>query len=123
MTELKGILNQKVADFFGLKDNKMVYIGEQNILHMKNKHYSDYETYYQYLSEIVNSPDYVGKNPRDESLELIKEFFCEESNSYVKVAVRVSKNQTLFIRTLYSLNSSKFEYQVSKGYYQRVENL
>lgn len=123
MTELKGILNQKVADFFGLKDNKMVYIGEQNILHMKNKHYSDYETYYQYLSEIVNSPDYIGKNPRDESLELIKEFFCRESNSYVKVAIRVSKNQTLFIRTLYSLNSSKFEYQVSQGYYHRVENL
>ena len=122
MAEIKGFLNQKTVEFFNLKDNK-VYIGEQNILHMKNKHYSDYEIYYEHLYEIINSPDYIGKNPRDNSLELVKEFFCEETKTYVKIGIRISQKGTLFVRTLYTLNSSKFEFQVSKGSYKKVQNL
>lgn len=119
MAELKGILNKKTIDFFELKDNK-VYIGEQNIIHIKNKHYIDYVKYYEYLSEIINSPDYIGRNLKDNSLELVKVLFCEEEKKYIKVAIRITQKGNLFVRTLYILNSLKFEFQVSKGYYKKL---
>lgn len=117
--KLKGFLNKETMDFFNLKNGE-VYIGEQNIIHIRNKHYSDYEKYFDYIGEIISSPDYIGKNPRDNSLELVKEFFCEETKNYVKIGIRISQKGTLFIRTLYTLNSSKFEFQVLKGSYKKV---
>ena len=69
--ELVGILNTQIIEYFNLSTN-FVYIGEQNKEHIKNKHYEDYSKYYGYISEIINSPDYFGKNPLDNSIELVK---------------------------------------------------
>lgn len=44
----------------------------------------------QEKKEIINSPDYFGKNPLDNSIELVKEFKVDGTN-YVKVALRISK--------------------------------
>lgn len=117
--ELIGILNSKIIEYFNL-NTSLVYIGKQNEEHIKNKHYEDYEKYYSYISEIVNSPDYFGKNPLDNSIELVKEFRVDGTN-YVKVALRISNSGVLFARTLYKLNSSKFLYQLSKGDYLEIQ--
>ncbi|WP_246829769.1 MULTISPECIES: hypothetical protein [Fusobacterium] len=45
--------------------------------------------------EIINSPDYFGKNPLDNSIELVKEFKVDGTN-YVKVALRISNSGVLF---------------------------
>lgn len=115
--EIIGVLKREVADLLKLKDN-IVYIGEYNKEHMKSKHFEDYENYYKNISEIISNPDYFGINPQDGSIELIKEFQTSKTN-YIKVAVRISKNNTLFARTLYKINSKKFEFQLSKGSYQK----
>lgn len=118
--ELIGILNEEIKSFFGLEES-FVYIGEQNKEHIKNKHYEDYETYFEYISEIISSPDFFGKNLKDDSIELVKEFEISEK-AYIKVAVRISKKGTLFARTLYKLSDrERFEYQLSKGFYQKVK--
>ena len=117
--ELIGILNSKIIEYFNL-NTSLVYIGKQNEEHIKNKHYEDYEKYYSYISEIVNSPDYFGKNPLDNLIELVKEFKVDGTN-YVKVALRISNSGVLFARTLYKLNSSKFLYQLSKGDYLEIQ--
>ena len=52
--------------------------------------------------EIINSPDYFGKNPLDNSIELVKEFKVD-GTKYVKVALRISNSEVLFARTLYKL--------------------
>lgn len=118
--ELIGVLNKEIRDYFGLKEN-FVYIGEQNKEHIKNKHYEDYETYFKYISEIISSPDYYGKNLKDDSIELVKEFETSDK-VYIKVAVRISKKGVLFARTLYKLSDKeRFEYQLSKGFYQRLK--
>ena len=70
--------------------------------------------------EIINSPDYFGKNPLDNSIELVKEFKVD-GTKYVKVALRISNSEVLFARTLYKLNSSKFLYQLSKGDYLEIQ--
>ena len=117
--ELVGILNAQIIEYFNLSTN-FVYIGEQNKEHLKNKHYEDYSKYYGYISEIINSPDYFGKNPLDNSIELVKEFKVD-GTKYVKVALRISNSEVLFARTLYKLNSSKFLYQLSKGDYLEIQ--
>lgn len=118
--EIIGVLNKEIKDYFGLKEN-FVYIGEQNKEHIKNKHYEDYEKYFEYISEIISSPDYYGKNLKDDSIELVKEFETSDK-VYIKVAVRISKKGVLFARTLYKLsNKERFEYQLSKGFYQRLK--
>ena len=72
-TEIIGILIKEIKDEFGLEED-MVYIGPQNIEHIRNKHPKDYENYYEHISEIISSPDYYGRNLKDDSIELIKEF-------------------------------------------------
>ncbi len=119
LPEIIGILNKEISNYFNLKEN-YVYIGEQNKEHMKNKHYEDYDEYYSYISEIISAPDYYGKNPRDGSIELVKEFQISEK-VYIKVAVRISAKGRLFARTLYKLNAKKFEYQLSNGGYEKIE--
>ncbi|MCF0172087.1 MAG: transposase [Fusobacterium varium] len=120
--EMVGVLKEKIVKTFNLT-NCMVYIGEQNIEHMKNSHPDEYEIYYEHIGAIIGSPDYVGENLKDGSLELIKEFYSEEKKCYIKVAVRMSKNGTLFARTLYKLNDKKFEFQLLNKYYVCVKNL
>ena len=105
--ELVGILNAQIIEYFNLSTN-FVYIGEQNKEHIKNKHYEDYSKYYGYISEIINSPDYFGKNPLDNSIELVKEFKVDGTN-YVKVALRISNSGVLFARTLCELLTTKVE--------------
>ena len=61
-------------------------------------------------------------DPQDGSLELIKRFVVQEKY-YVKVAVRVSKNNILFVRTLYTLNNSKFLYKLNKKYYKKIVDI
>ena len=58
--------------------------------------------------EIINSPDYFGKNPLDNSIELVKEFKVDGTN-YVKVALRISNSGVLFARTLCELLTTKVE--------------
>ncbi|WP_335980673.1 PBECR3 domain-containing polyvalent protein [Fusobacterium polymorphum] len=119
IAEMIGILIEEIKIEFELNET-IVYIGPQNIEHIRNKHPEDYEIYFKSISEIISSPDYYGRNLKDGSIELIKEFEISEKK-YVKVAVKVSKRGKLFAKTLYVLtNSERFEYQLSEGYYKII---
>ena len=115
---LIGILKPEIVNKFGLQ-NDIVYVGQQNIEHIKRKHVDDYNLFFDKLSEIIINPDYVGRHPHNNSIELVKEFLIQEKH-YVKVAVRVSKNGILFVRTLYTLNDSKFLRKLKNNHYEKV---
>ena len=122
IAEMIGILIEEIKIEFELNET-IVYIGPQNIEHIRNKHPEDYEIYFKSISEIISSPDYYGRNLKDGSIELIKEFEILEKE-YVKVAVRISKKGKLFARTLYKLtDTERFEYQLSEGFYKKVEKI
>ena len=116
-----AILKPEIVKYFELQNN-IVYIGQQNIEHIRKKYFSDYELFFEKLSEIIINPDCIGKHPQDGSLELIKRFVVQEKY-YVKVAVRISKNNILFVRTLYTLNNSKFLYKLNKKYYKKIVDI
>ncbi len=51
------------------------------------------------ISDIINNPTYVAKNPNQDSIEYIKEYLVE--NEFVLVAVRTSNKGKMFARTLF----------------------
>lgn len=90
-----------------------VYLGEKNMEHMKNAHPDDYLKYEDYLPMIIESPDYVGINRKDNSIEFVKEFYINDD--YVKVAVRASTSGIFYARSLYTLNRNRVDRFVENG--------
>lgn len=64
--EIVGYISQSVIETLGLelKPNTPVFIGESNIEHIKSRHPYKYDVYYKDIGTIINSPDYVGLNPK-----------------------------------------------------------
>jgi len=121
INEKIGVISKQVATILDIPDvaGKNIYIGEANIAHMKNRHFDDYQKYGEYISEIVSQPDFVGINPKDQSIEYVKEFSVNDD--FVKVAVRVSSGGQYYARTLYVLKNSRVNNFIAQGTLKRVE--
>lgn len=87
---------------------------------MKSKHSADYAKYGEKIPDIISSPDYARVNPKDGSVEYVKEF--EIDNEFVKVAVRVSGNGVYYARSLYVLNRKRVQNFIEKGTLKSLDN-
>lgn len=96
-----------------------IYVADSNIEHMKTSHPEDYEKYGSELQNIIANPDYVGKNTKDDSIEFTKEYFI--NGEYVKVAVRVSAQNTYYARSMYVLNSNRVKNFIEKGTLKKLD--
>lgn len=103
-----------------VKDRK-IYFAPSNLAHMQTSHPDDFAKYGEHLSYILAKPDYVGQNPADGSIEYVKEFLVE--GKYVKVAVRLSRSERYFARTLYVLNGNRVKNFIAKGTLKRLETI
>lgn len=110
-----GTISEQVAELLGddTLTGSAILLGESNIAHMKSKHLADYEKYGKEISHIVSTPDYIGKNPKDNSVEYVKEYLVD--GEYVKVAVRISASGSFFARSLYILNRNRVKNFIQKG--------
>lgn len=110
-----GKINEKVIKALNLQVmiDTPIYIGESNINHMKSSHPADYSKYGNDIAKIISAPDYVGINKSDNSIEYVKEYYV--GTEFVKVAVRVSKQNVFFVRSLYVLNKSRVNSFIKKG--------
>lgn len=90
-----------------------IYIADSNIEHMKFSHLEDFEKYGKDMETIIASPDYIGKNRRDNSIEFVKEYLL--NGEFVKVAVRISLHNTYYARSLYTLNPTRVKNFLAKG--------
>ena len=120
MTKEVGKISARVKSLLcsTLQIDQPIYLGDSNVAHMISRHPQDYAKYGQYIPQILAAPDYVGENPKDGSIEYVKEFQIE--NEYVKVAVRLSGGGTLYARSLYVLNSNRVANFINKGTLKRV---
>lgn len=114
-TGLVGKIKSEVIGVLGLsiEADTPIFLGQSNIEHMMNSHPDDFEAYGEYIRQILDSPDFVGINPKDQSIEYVKEFIV--NNEFVKVAVRVSSAGCYFARSLYVLNSNRVHNFINKG--------
>ena len=117
-----GEITEAVIKALGLsiEPGTSVYIGQSNIEHMLSRHPEDYVKYGIYIRDIINTPDYVGINPGDGSIEYIKDFPLD--NDYVKVAVRVSQSGKYFTRSLFIRNRVKVEKFIANGKLKPLTN-
>lgn len=115
-----GELSGEIVTLLGidLEVGSPIYIGTSNVDHMKKKHGKDYQKYGPYISDIITSPDYVGENPTDGSIEYVKEFQID--NEFVKVAVRLSGGGSLYARSIYVLNNNRVTNFIRKGTLKKI---
>ena len=115
MSNRIGYITPQIAHILGLTSiqDRNIYIGPSNIQHMTTSHPNDYRKYGNRIIEILNAPDYIGLNPKDDSIEYVKEFKIE--NEYVKVAVRVSNSGKYYARSLYVLNNNRVRNFIASG--------
>ena len=113
--QIVGQVTKQIEDLLDLSEveNKNIYFSATNLEHMRTSHPEDFEKYGTQLSSILACPDYVGQNPKDGSIEYVKEFFMD--GEYVKVAVRLSRSDRYFARSLYVLNKNRVKRFIEKG--------
>ena len=118
-----GKFSKKIIDLLNLDipENTEIYIGNQNREHMEKKHSHDYYYYHHLLPNIISNPDYVGIEPKNNSIEYIKEVSIDPS-VIIKIAIQVSSNGKYFVRTMYNISDHKIQSALNKGYLFKVEN-
>ena len=121
MNKQIGVVNKKVIKLLGLdlKEELPIILGNTNIEHMRRQHKYDYEKYGKDISEIINNPTYVAKNPNQGSIEYIKEY--EINNECVLVAVRISNRGIMFAKTLFIMTERKIKIYLKNGYAKKYE--
>ena len=99
-----GTLNKKVIDLLNLDSfkNRSIYMGNKNIEHIKKIHADDYHKYGKFIKDIIKEPTYVSKHPKDRSIHYIKVF--EEESKHVKIVVRPTTKNILFVRTIFTIS-------------------
>lgn len=113
--EIIGYISQSVINLLELeiKPNTPVFIGESNKTHIRNRHPYEYDKYYKDIGIIINTPDYVGKNPKDGSILFVKIY--KENEEYIRVAVKITSSGKCFAKTLHSLSTCNAERYLEKG--------
>ena len=121
MNKVIGTVNMKVIKLLNLeyKEEIPIILGDTNIEHMKNKHPEDYKKYGQDIAKIIKYPTYISRNPKQGSIEYIKEY--KKNNQFVLVAVRISNNGKMFAKTLFSMTDRKKNIYLNKGYAKKYE--
>lgn len=119
--EIIGYISQSVIKLLNLKiePNTPVYIGESNIEHIKSRHPYEYDKYYRDIGLIINSPDYVGINPKDSSILFVKLYKTDAE--YIRVAVKITSKGKLFAKTLHSLSTCNTERYLKKGTLKKLD--
>jgi len=117
--ERVGLLTASLANLAKLVgcsySSAPIFIGPSNIQHIESKHTYDFDNYFAYLQDIIASPDYIGIQPDDGSLRLVKRL-----SEHVMVLVRITKTGKLFVRSLYCIKEDKLQSYIESGSMVRV---
>lgn len=115
--EKVGEIDEVVIKILNLsvEPNTPIFIGEQNIQHMKDKHPEDFKKYGGKIAEILTNPDYIAKHPNKPSIEYIKVYYDKEKDERVLIAVRATTRGIHFARTLFVMSEEKVEKYKEKG--------
>lgn len=119
--KIVGEVTEAVEKLLGITvpGDRRIYIGQTNLDHMRTSHPEDFAKYGTELILILAYPDYVGQNPKDGSIEYVKEFLRD--GEYVKVAVRLAQSERFYARSLYVLNSRRVKNFIEKGTLKRLD--
>ena len=80
-------------------------------VHIEKRH-PDCLAYLPHISEMLEFPDYIGKNPKEpNSIEIVKHY-----DASIMVAIKLDlKNDYLFIASLYAISDGKLKKHLNSG--------
>ncbi|WP_085023696.1 PBECR2 nuclease fold domain-containing protein [Anaerovibrio sp. JC8] len=112
-TRQVGIIDEKTIKLLGLDiaPGTPILLGNSNILHMKESHPKAFEKYFTLIEDILKAPDYVNRNPKDNSIKYIKTMA-----DHIVIGVRVSTKGNAFARTIFTIEEWKFKQYADGGY-------
>lgn len=122
-----GILDPKIADYWGISKhkNKPILVFNDRIDHVKDRHLKDFESeenilkIYNSLHNIIKRPDYVYYNPKSNGLEYYKKL-----DNNICVAVRINNGKVLKVKSWYPASSNKIKNRKKKEFEKEIdENL
>lgn len=111
-----GILKQDVIDLLNLNiSEKTICFSDDKILYTsKHKFKFDNEEQYKKCIEstpdIIDDPDYIALHPNGQSIEFIKEM-----DKIMLVAVRVKREGSLWVKSVYPITQAKLELYLNSG--------
>lgn len=116
-----GYFSQDVIDLLNLDvcAGTPIYIGQSNIEHIKNRHPYEFDRYFTNIEEIIAEPDYVGQNPKDQSITYVKLFQLE--SEYIRIAVRITPKKVAFAKSLHLLSTRNAERYIEHGTLKKLD--
>ena len=88
-----------------------IFVSDGLTVHIEARH-PDCISYLTRITEIIEQPDYVGKNPAEpDSIELVKVF---DRNIQIGIKLDMSSNY-LYVATLFDIKQSKIERRLFSG--------
>lgn len=110
-----GVIKKEIINILKLdiSPGTPIYIGKTNIEHIKSRHPAEFDLYFSRMEEILDNPDYVGKNEKNDSIDYVKIYRL--GSEYLQVSVRVASSGSCFVRTMFLLMTYKAERYIEQG--------
>lgn len=115
-----GTFSKRIIELLNLQieQGTPIFIGDKNIAHIKERHPEEYDLYFPRIEEIISDPDFVGKDPKNNSIDFVKLY--QAGTEYIQVSVRIDMGGRHIARTLFMLASFKAERYIDQGTLVRV---
>lgn len=81
------------------------------------KSHAEYIGYIEFISEIIENPDYIGVNPKvPNSIELVKLY-----DEHILISIELDKDENyLFVSSLYNIEAPKLQRRLHSGRIKRI---
>lgn len=94
-----------------------IYVSEGLKKHIRIRHRECLQ-YIESIEDIIKSPDYVGKNPREpNSIELVKIY---DNNIQIRIKLDIS-NEYLYVATLFDVKQAKIDRRLYSGRLKKIK--
>lgn len=117
-----GILTKEIANLINLNikecdiilwEDRFKYI-EKHKVNFKSE--EDFVKHVKAIPNIIQNPDYVGRHPKDNSIQYIKQL-----DELMIVAIRIKNKGSLCFRTAYPLTHKQLDDYISSGTVWKVD--
>lgn len=109
-----GNYNKKFNELLGINITQEEIFRSKGLpAHLVKRNHGNCLKYIDYISDIIEHPDYIGINPNEDnqSIELVKKY---KDNILLGIKVDLSTN-SLYISTMFDLQESKLQRRIHSG--------
>ena len=117
-----GYVSKEVSELeIDVDEGDAIFLSDSAISHIRETHSDAYSKYFDDIEEIIKNPDYIGvAGAYAPSIEYIKQYKVNGEN--VNIAVRASKNGTLYMRSMFIIEDGRINDYLKKGKIRKTKD-